>query len=128
MNRWIPDDPQAQVISHFRAHELACKSGAQSFMSEILLERLHALREEWDRAMVIVSAYRSPAHNKAVGGAKRSYHMLGMAVDVSMRGIRARQRERFIALAEKHGFTGIGVYPTFTHIDVRKRRTRWRGS
>lgn len=34
-------------------------------------------------SLTIVSGYRTPAHNKAVGGAADSYHMRGEAIDVS---------------------------------------------
>lgn len=52
------------------------------------LERLVAnvldpLREVWGKPIVVTSGYRCPELNKAVGGAKNSHHMQGMAADIS---------------------------------------------
>ena len=41
---------------------------------------------------VITSAWRSPAHNKAVGGVPNSYHLQGRAIDIARRpGVTHRQ-------------------------------------
>ena len=43
---------------------------------------LDPLQEEWGDKIHIESAYRAPAVNAAVGGAKSSQHMLGQAADI----------------------------------------------
>jgi hypothetical protein len=45
-------------------------------------EVLEPAREEYGRAMIISSGYRSEQLNKAVGGAKTSQHMTGCAADI----------------------------------------------
>jgi hypothetical protein len=45
-------------------------------------EVLEPAREEYCRAMIISSGYRSEQLNKAVGGAKTSQHMTGCAADI----------------------------------------------
>lgn len=40
------------------------------------------VRKKFSVPMKIISFYRSPALNKAVGGAKKSQHMIGEAIDV----------------------------------------------
>lgn len=45
-------------------------------------EVLEPAREEYGRAMIISSGYRSEQLNKAVGGAKTSHHMTGCAADI----------------------------------------------
>jgi hypothetical protein len=78
------------------------------------------------RKLSIISAYRSPAKNAAVDGAKNSLHMSGLAFDVSWArsGITTSdERERFIAIASQEGVGGMSTYPTFIHIDVGTRRT-----
>ena len=45
-------------------------------------EVLEPAREEYGRAMIISSGYRSEQLNKAVGGAKTSLHMTGCAADI----------------------------------------------
>ena len=45
-------------------------------------EVLEPAREEYGKAMIISSGYRSEQLNKAVGGAKTSQHMTGCAADI----------------------------------------------
>lgn len=46
---------------------------------------LEPLRQHFNVPIRINSGYRSPALNKAVGGAKRSYHLQGRAADIPLR-------------------------------------------
>lgn len=73
------------------------------------------------KPMIVNSAYRSPEHNKAVGGAKASQHLNGCAFDISMAN---HDPASFIAMARKAGFKGIGTYPrsNFVHIDTGPAR------
>ena len=54
------------------------------------------------------SAYRSPEHNRAVGGAKASKHLEGVAFDIAMAN---HDPEAFEAEARAVGFQGFGFYP-----------------
>jgi uncharacterized protein YcbK (DUF882 family) len=45
-----------------------------------VLERVRAITGD---PLAIVSGYRCPAHNKAVGGAIASQHLLGTAADIA---------------------------------------------
>jgi len=70
----------------------------------------------------IISGYRSPATNEALRGkssgvAKKSYHMLGQAIDFRLDGVNLKQ-VRDIARELKFG--GVGYYPgsNFIHIDT----------
>jgi hypothetical protein len=74
------------------------------------------------RRFIINSGYRSPAYNASVGGATRSMHMSGLALDVNMTGV---NRDLFIEYASQEGFTGIGTYSTFIHVDRRDGRSTW---
>lgn len=64
----------------------------------------------------IISGYRSPARNNAVGGATKSMHMYGRAFDTDKAG------ESFIASCIKHGFTGFGCYEGSYHVDTGAAR------
>lgn len=79
-----------------------------------LLDGLERLREEVGRPIRIVSGVRCCPHNAAVGGAKRSQHVHGLAADIpGSLGVR-------VPLAKKIGFTGIGVRDgVVVHVDVR---------
>lgn len=46
-----------------------------------LLIAVNKLRARFNRAMIVVSGYRTPEHNKAIGGAPNSNHCKCLAVD-----------------------------------------------
>lgn len=79
-----------------------------------------------DRPLVLTSGYRCPEHNKAVGGAEHSFHMQGLAVDISTVGFAPGEREKLIAYAKDYGFTGIGIGSNFIHLDIgHGTLTKW---
>lgn len=51
---------------------------------------LQPLRDRLDRPVVVSSGYRSPALNRAVGGAEHSDHMAGRAADITVPGMKPR--------------------------------------
>ncbi len=51
---------------------------------------LQPLRDHVGRPIVISSGYRSPALNRAVGGAPSSHHMQGRAADITVPGMKPR--------------------------------------
>ena len=53
-------------------------------MTRLINRVLDPLREAHGEAITVNSGYRSPALNKAVGGAKNSQHMTGEAVDITV--------------------------------------------
>ncbi|NVD06820.1 DUF882 domain-containing protein [Vibrio sp. JPW-9-11-11] len=70
----------------------------------------------------IISGYRSPATNEALrsrssGVAKKSYHMLGQAIDFRLDGVELK-RVKDVTRELKLG--GVGYYPrsNFVHIDT----------
>lgn len=78
-----------------------------------LLWRLQLLRNRIGRALPIVSGYRSPSTNRLVGGARRSRHLVGDAVDIPPGLVTVDQ-----AIAD--GFSGIGHCEGWVvHLDCR---------
>ena len=53
-------------------------------MTRLINIVLDHLREAYGEAITVNSGYRSPALNKAVGGAKNSQHMTGEAADITV--------------------------------------------
>ena len=107
---------------NFSPAEIACRGTGKLLINDQALDCLQELRVALGKPMIINSAYRSPEHNRAVGGAKASKHMDGTAFDVSMAN---HDPENFIAAARRAGFRGIGTYPrsNFVHIDLGPART-----
>jgi uncharacterized protein YcbK (DUF882 family) len=109
---------------NFTPHEMRCKGSGKVGVCWDSMDKLQALRHDLDEPMIITSAYRSPAHNKSQGGARRSQHLKGKAFDVQMHG---HDPVVFEAKARAAGFTSIGYYVDdgFMHIDTRKSGKTW---
>lgn len=77
------------------------------------------------KKFTIYSAYRSEEYNsKLDGSAKKSQHMAGLALDIARSSL--GDPEKFIVAASREGFTGIGTYNGFIHIDRRSTgRSYW---
>lgn len=65
---------------------------------ERLRKRWNELYGEGDDTIIINSGYRSPAVNKAVGGAQNSNHLTGCAADIRCLGIEQALRYATILL------------------------------
>lgn len=81
-----------------------------------------ALQKAWGKPLSLNSTFRSKSSNKKAGGAKKSQHLHGNAVDISVKDMPIAERKALISLASSMGFTGIGVYHTAIHIDFGNRR------
>jgi hypothetical protein len=106
----------------FSPREIASKGEGEIIIDEQALDKLQKLRDALGKPLVLTSAYRSPAHNKRVGGAKNSRHMQGDAFDVRMEN---HDPHAFEMAARAAGFTGFGYYPKsgFMHIDTGPARS-----
>lgn len=124
---------------HLSWAELACKDGTaypaewRATRAVELAAVFEAIRSACGHVpLTVLSAYRSPAHNRAVGGARRSQHVQGRALDLrppagwTVARFHARIRELLPAVP---ALKGIGVYRTFVHVDIRpsNRLVAWDG-
>lgn len=84
------------------------------------------IRERFgDRPITVTSWYRDPVSNRRVGGAHRSRHLTGGAVDFKISGVSpAEVQRRLDPWWGSRG--GLASASTFTHIDNRGYRARWR--
>ena len=60
---------------------------------------LQPLRDAWQRPIVVSSGYRSPALNKALGGARNSQHLYGEAADIQSATRSPEDNQKLFALA-----------------------------
>ncbi len=106
---------------NFSPAEIACRGTGQLKLHPEALDKLQALRDRLGKPLIIRSAYRSPEHNRNVGGAPRSKHMDGTAFDIAMSN---HDPVAFEAAAREVGFLGFGFYPRsgFMHIDLGPAR------
>lgn len=88
-----------------------------------LANRLQVIRDLLGKPIIITSGYRTPEHNKAVGGEPNSFHLKGMAADIVVPGMSAKEVQNFL----KNWSGGLGSYANFTHVDIRPTKARWNG-
>jgi hypothetical protein len=132
LDEWLDE----KDIPHFTAREL-CPVGkkangdgpelllapAKLWMNALpTLRVLEWLRAELDAPISVLSGYRDPVYNRAVGGAKSSYHVKFNAFDIRVKGHEPLEVAR--QLLEHPGGAhrlGIGYYPNgrFVHVDTR---------
>ena len=120
-------DGNKKLSTNFRVSEFACKDGSDPvFIDTELVTVLQKIREHFGKPVTITSAYRTPTRNKEAGGTTYSQHLYGKAADIKISGVAPKKVADYAeTLLKNHG--GIGIYNTFTHIDVRATPSRWNG-
>jgi zinc D-Ala-D-Ala carboxypeptidase len=120
-NHWRDVPATRWRWKNFSPAEIACRGSGSLRLHEDALDRLQALRDALAKPLIVRSAYRSPAHNKKVGGAPQSKHLEGTAFDIAMAN---HDPVAFEAAARAVGFLGFGFYPRsgFIHIDLGPAR------
>ena len=125
-----------KLTNNFSKSEFDCKSGEEMPLEvlenvKLLAIQLQKIRDYVGKPIRINSAYRSEAHNEAIGGVKTSQHILGKAADIT---IDTFTPDEVVSIIENMltnemlgGFYigGLGSYNTFTHIDIRDKKARW---
>jgi uncharacterized protein YcbK (DUF882 family) len=91
-----------------------------------LMSALRKVHDKYGKAVVIDSAYRSPAYNRMVSGAKNSYHMSCMALDISVTGVSKDALRDYVRTLPEIG--GVGIYASGSiHMDTGPvRNWDWR--
>jgi hypothetical protein len=74
------------------------------------------------RPITLNSAYRTPAYNASVGGARNSMHVQRKAADVQWGISSVQGRVDMIQRAIDAGLSGIGCYNGFMHVDIGAKR------
>ena len=118
-------DGDKKLSEHFRVREFRSKDGADTILiSDELVKVLEAIRSYFGKPITITSGYRTPTHNREVGGAKGSQHVKGTAADIKVKGIPTWAVAGFLEANYRN--CGIGYYSTWVHVDTRGYRSLWR--
>lgn len=98
---------------------------------------LDEVRERLEASITLSSTYRSEDYNRAVGGAPFSLHCQFNAIDFQCRKhppavtssiVKSLRGQRFRNPLTGKAFVfkgGVGIYPTFVHIDTRGVDANW---
>lgn len=100
----------------------------KSLWNEIIptLRLADRLRADLGVRVTILSVYRSPDYNTAIGGASRSQHMRNIAIDLKFACDSDLAFEAARKLREDGEFSGgVGWYPSFIHVDTRGYDATW---
>jgi uncharacterized protein YcbK (DUF882 family) len=138
MNYTVINEPTiipVQLTPNFKKSEFDSKDGA-TMPDDVLIEirkvatALQALRDRVRQPVTIHSGYRSPEHNKKVGGAVNSYHVKGMAADISVKNMTPQQvmdELKLLMITGRIPLGGVKAYErgNFTHYDIRGRYASW---
>jgi uncharacterized protein YcbK (DUF882 family) len=128
----LSKDGQKEFTPNFKVSEFACKDGADVILiNPHIVEVLEKIRAHFGKSITINSAYRTPSYNNALRRkskkvAKNSYHMRGLATDITISGVSPKEIYDYVNSFHQGG---LGLYPTFVHVDVRDTvgdpKSRW---
>jgi uncharacterized protein YcbK (DUF882 family) len=110
-----------RLSKNFILSEFACKDGSKTInVDGLLMMILQTLRDKLGKPVSISSGYRTPSYNASCGGMDNSEHTKGKAADIQVAGVAPIDLAyAVVKVAKDLGLLrGIGVYPTFVHVDV----------
>lgn len=130
---WVSKTMDMQLTKNFSLYEFACKDGTQvpiKYMGNVreLALNLQVLRDHLGEPIHLNSAYRHPKYNTKIGGKPESQHLTASAADITVKSKTPKQLKAIVEKLikeKKLWFGGIGLYPGFLHVDIRKTSARW---
>lgn len=94
-------------------------------MQGVVLDRWEQVQGAFGKQLSIVSGYRDEKTNGKAGGAKKSQHLHGNALDIDISGLSGEEKRKLVSIASGMGFTGIGFGENSLHLDMRKGKATW---
>jgi uncharacterized protein YcbK (DUF882 family) len=119
---WITA-PHGKITDHFGWAEAKCRHCGKIPDEESVTktaEWMERVRQALgNRPLHVNSWCRCPSHNAAIGASTNSYHMKGMAVDITVRDMTPAQVHARLKTFQGEGklIGGLGRYISFTHVD-----------
>ncbi len=116
------------LSEYFNRDEFKCKCEKCNFdtVDHELIVVLETMRYYFNKPIIINSACRCARHNANEGGGTNSKHLYGLAADIIVKSIMPKDVQEYLINTYPDKY-GIGVYNSFTHIDVRAKKARWCG-
>ena len=114
-------DGDTRLSDNFRVREFACKDGSDTILiDDKLVKYLRRIRNWAGAPVEINSGYRTPSHNKKIGGSSTSKHCLGKAADIFVKDHK-RSICEIARYADAIGVPGIELNEdkNYVHIDTR---------
>lgn len=117
---------RTKIAKNFYCDEFACRCGCGfETISMRLVKGLQILRDITQSPIHVNSGCRCKEHNSSVGGSPKSQHILGKAADIHVEGYTPEEVYDFAKFIPEFENSGIGLYDTFVHLDVRNGKSRW---
>lgn len=125
-----------RITENFSKSEFDSKDGSE-MPEEVyynivkVANQLQYLRDYLNKPIKVSSGYRSPKHNKEVGGVKNSQHVFGKAADIIVEDLSPKIVFQLLNDLMNKGEIlqgGLGLYNDFVHYDIRKTKARWNKS
>jgi len=114
-----------KINRYFTREEVSCKCGCGfDVIDAETLNVITAVRERFDSPVYILSAARCSKHNAVIGGASRSKHLTGRAVDIRVKDVAPIEVYSYLDKVHSDRY-GLGFYDSFTHLDTRPEKARW---
>jgi len=120
--KWVSND--LKLSNNFQVFEFMQNDGMEYLKLDMkIVEILQKIRDYYKKPVNINSGYRSPAYNEKIGGSTKSQHMLGKAVDFTVKGVPVSTVQKYIKQNWKElGVRGLETSAkTWVHIDIRDR-------
>lgn len=122
------------LTENFKLEEFRCHDGTgvpYEYIDNVieLVNNLQRIRYHIRKPIIIISGYRNPTYNKKVNGSPNSQHMLAKAADIQIQGlhpIEIYQTIENLITQYKILEGGLGLYNTFVHYDIRRKKSRWK--
>lgn len=114
------------ISKNFSRSEFACSDNCGfDEVNPELLELAQDVRDHFGRPMDVHCVCRCLKKNRSVGSKDTSQHVKATAMDCHITGI---DNEDIYDYVDKKLINtgGVGLYPWGVHMDVRKRKARWR--